>query len=117
MTHNYKSPVPAEAGTYLVRVDGDELVAAVFDGTDWEQPGSDFDVWNNVFDADTLSSYEIEVLCKLNLETLAAGPTKYQIGDLTMKHIFAATGMTHVGNLQAVFDQVEKVLVAIEPKH
>lgn len=43
-------------------------------------------------------------------------PDKYNIGEATMLHIFTATGMTDVSDMQAVFDQVEKVLVKLERK-
>lgn len=41
---------------------------------------------------------------------------KYNIGEATMLHIFTATGMTDVSDMQAVFDQVEKALVKLERK-
>ena len=43
-------------------------------------------------------------------------PVKYNIGEATMLHIFTATGMTDVSDMQAVFDQVEKALVKLERK-
>lgn len=43
-------------------------------------------------------------------------PQKYNIGEATMLHIFTATGMTDVSDMQAVFDQVEKALVKLERK-
>lgn len=43
-------------------------------------------------------------------------PEKYNIGEATMLHIFTATGMTDVSDMQEVFDQVEKVLVKLERK-
>lgn len=45
-----------------------------------------------------------------------AAPEKYNIGEATMLHIFTATGMTDVSDMQAVFDQVEKALVKLERK-
>lgn len=45
-----------------------------------------------------------------------SAPEKYNIGEATMLHIFTATGMTDVSDMQAVFDQVEKVLVKLERK-
>lgn len=43
-------------------------------------------------------------------------PEKYNIGKATMLHIFTATGMTDVSDMQAVFDRVEAVLVKLERK-
>lgn len=43
-------------------------------------------------------------------------PEKYNIGEATMLHIFTATGMTDVSDMQAVFDRVEAVLVKLERK-
>lgn len=43
-------------------------------------------------------------------------PEKYNIGEATMLHIFTATGMTDVSDMQAVFDQVEKALAKLERK-
>ena len=40
----------------------------------------------------------------------------YNIGEATMLHIFTDTGMTDVSDMQAVFNQVEKVLVKLERK-
>ena len=40
----------------------------------------------------------------------------YNIGEATMLHIFTATGMTDVSDMQAVFDRVEKALVKLERK-
>lgn len=45
-----------------------------------------------------------------------AAPEKYNIGETTMLHIFTATGMTDVSDMQAVFDRVEAVLVKLERK-
>lgn len=41
-------------------------------------------------------------------------PDKYNIGEATMLHIFTATGMTDVSDMQAVFDRVEVVLNGME---
>lgn len=40
---------------------------------------------------------------------------KYNIGDATMRHIFAPTCITDVSDMQAVFDRVEIVLAKSEP--
>lgn len=40
---------------------------------------------------------------------------KYNIGDATMRHIFAPNCMTDVSDMQAVFDRVETVLAKSEP--
>ncbi|EDE3099807.1 hypothetical protein BSI30_15460 [Salmonella enterica] len=41
-------------------------------------------------------------------------PKKYNIGNLTMRHVFEPAGITDVSDLQAVFEQVETALSSLE---
>lgn len=42
-------------------------------------------------------------------------PTQYRVGDLTMQHVFKPAGLVNISDLQVVFNQVEKALVALAP--
>lgn len=66
MSIKYKGPAPTAAGTYLVRVDGEQLVAAEYELGDWAQPGIDYDVWQH---ASVVC--DLEVICKLDLKAIA----------------------------------------------
>lgn len=50
------------------------------------------------------------------LYTAQPAPEKYNIGEATMCHIFTATGMTDVSDMQAVFDRIEAVLAELLDK-
>lgn len=43
-----------------------------------------------------------------------ADPEQYVIGQLTMKRVFQASGLTNLSDLQAVMDQVEVALAAYD---
>lgn len=76
MTIKYVGEPPTEDGYYLLRVDdglnfnqspNDLLEIAYFRGDTWEQTGSDYDYWQY----DQRTEYQIEVIAKLDLDTLA----------------------------------------------
>ena len=37
-------------------------------------------------------------------------PVRYQVGDLTMEHVFRRAGLTNLSNMQAALDAVEAAL-------
>lgn len=41
-------------------------------------------------------------------------PVVYNIGEKTMRSVFAPAGITDASNIQAVFDQIERALVALD---
>lgn len=59
---------------------------------------------------------ESEITRLHNWLSAQPSPVIYNIGEATMLHIFTATGMTDVSDMQAVFDRVEEVLVKLERK-
>ncbi len=48
-----------------------------------------------------------------SLYTAPPAPEFYKIGDATMRHIFTPAVITDVSDMQAVFDQIETVLVGM----
>ena len=53
-------------GYYLVKVDKEDLVIAEMVCGNWHQCGADYDVWRCSED-----EYEIEIICKLDLEEIS----------------------------------------------
>lgn len=42
-----------------------------------------------------------------------AEPTKYHIGDATLRFVFQSAGLTDISDMQAVFDRIESVLASL----
>lgn len=62
----YTGNPPSEDGHYLVREDGKLTVAEYESGT-WHQLCADYDMWEY-----SSATYTIEIVCRLDLEKIAA---------------------------------------------
>lgn len=60
------------------------------------------------------SPWEIAEAIRALSTTAQADPEQYVIGQLTMKRVFQASGLTNLSDLQAVLDQVEVALAAYD---
>lgn len=99
----YAAPPPVQAG-----VDDDvRNVITLLENNEWAEHCTETELGQ---------SLESEITRLYNWRSSQPAPVKYNIGEATMLHIFTATGMTDVSDMQAVFDRVESVLVKMERK-
>lgn len=72
-----------------------------------EAIGSSLELWQ--VDGWSVVSYDC-TLCETLMESVAAKPEKYLVGDNTMDRVFKRAGLTNIHDLQAVFDAIEVAL-------